>query len=80
MSGEKITSANDAMSDTSMKERRGLVPTDRCIICGRKFDEVVFRFDQSDVCTWCQHFDSDQMKRSRESDRRDWCRINGRVR
>jgi hypothetical protein len=43
--------------------------TDRCAACGRKFGEVVFRFDQSDTCTACQRYESSDMKRSREYDR-----------
>ena len=53
-------------------------PSDRCSLCGRKFDEVVFRFDQSDICTTCQHYESAQQRASRQYDRDAVLRINGR--
>ena len=57
--------------------------TDKCVQCGYKFGEPVFgivihRFDSSDYCTFCQVFLSEEAKRSRENDEREWKRINGR--
>jgi len=51
---------------------------DRCTSCGRKFDEVVFRYDSSAYCTICQWYESAEHKASLRDDRREWCRINGR--
>jgi len=51
---------------------------DRCTLCGRKFDEVVHRFDSSSYCTTCQYYESEDSKRSREYDRTQANRIHGR--
>lgn len=52
--------------------------SERCTLCGRKFDEVVHRFDSSAYCTTCVLYESEGAKRSREYDRTQVNRIHGR--